>query len=467
MIRRIIRETDTFVLNMRRVDIKSNRKGIITARAITVLFFILLQTRDTDATTNSSALFDHLFTDYQSAARPYCNNNSATNVRIDIALRQVVDLDEPSQVLTLNLWIRMFWTDCQLTWDPAAFGDLGNIVVPFKYMWVPDLTLYDSTADVFPGYDGYRVNIYSDGSVYYNFPTIIQSRCLVNVERFPYDTQTCSMAFGSWSYHGLEMDLVYKNPYGDLSTSVLNVEWNILKFTAERHVVYYGCCPEPYPDVTYYLKIERKPSFYIVNIIIPTFLITGMAILGFFLAVESGEKVSLQITVMLALAVFQLLVADSLPPSSDATPLISIYFNFCLFLVGFACVMAVLVLSIYYQPAVVMHRWVVRIFLGTLAKATWVYVPELNDHVKEPTRPESSSSEHIAYGKTRRIQVGSETAKVGTEQDEPTPKVQPYINVTAGHWKSLSKVVDRITCILFIIMGLCGTGIVFSKFTEE
>lgn len=118
------------------------------------------------------------------------------------------------------------------------------------------------------------------------------------------------------------MDLVYKNPYGDLSSSVDNVEWNISSFTAQRHVLYYGCCPEPYPDVTYYLHIKRKPDFYVVNIILPTFLITSMAILGFFLPSESGEKVSLQITVMLALAVFQLLVADSLPPSSDTTPLI-------------------------------------------------------------------------------------------------------------------------------------------------
>lgn len=114
----------------------------------------------------------------------------------------------------------------------------------------------------------------------------------------------------------------YKNPQGDLSSAVTNVEWTYISLKAERHVLYYGCCPEPYPDVTYYLKLKRKPQFYLINLIVPSMLITVMAALGYYLPVESGEKVSLQITVMLSLAVFQQLVSDKLPPSADSTPLI-------------------------------------------------------------------------------------------------------------------------------------------------
>ncbi|XP_060068843.1 neuronal acetylcholine receptor subunit alpha-9-like [Ylistrum balloti] len=452
---------------MRKFNDKSAPAGITAARVVMVVTLLVLQ--GVDASTHATLLFDQLFTNYQSGVRPYCGNNNATSVRLDLALRQIVDLDEPSQILTLNLWVRMFWTDCQLTWDPTAYGGLGNIVVPFKYVWVPDLTLYDSTADDFPGYDDYRLNIYSDGSVYYNFPTITQSRCLVDVESFPYDTQTCGMTFGSWSHHGLEMDLVYKNPYGDLTSSVVNVEWNITGFTAERNVVYYGCCPEPYPDVTYYLKMKRKPAFYVVNIIIPSFLITGMAIIGFFLPVESGEKVSLQITVMLALAVFQLLVADSLPPSADATPLIAIYFNFCLFLVGFACVMSVVTLTIHYQQQQTMRRWVDKIFLRVLSKFTWVYVPELQEDSKEEdestTQNDASSLTQVNGVTTTRVTVRPVSSKIGTEVCKS--KMKPFIDVTEDHWIALAKVVDRLACITFVLMAFCGTGIVFSKFNSD
>lgn len=91
---------------------------------------------------------------------------------------------------------------------------------------------------------------------------------------------------------------------------------------AERHVLQYKCCLEPYSDVTFYLTLRRKPKFYQNSLFVPSALITVMAVLGYHLPVESGEKVSLQITVMLSLAVFQQLVSDKLPPSADSTPLI-------------------------------------------------------------------------------------------------------------------------------------------------
>ena len=46
------------------------------------------------------------------------------------------------------------------------------------------------------------------------------------------------------------------------------------------------------------------------------------ASLGFILPVESGEKVSLEITVLLSLAVFMLVVTDTMPPSSNNFPIL-------------------------------------------------------------------------------------------------------------------------------------------------
>ena len=120
-----------------------------------------------------------------------------------------------------------------------------------------------------------------------------------------------------------------------------NVEWDVPKISVERHVEFYGCCPEPYPDIAFSIHLTRKPSYYITNIIVPSLIITVLVVLGFILPVSSGEKVSLEITVMLAISVFQLLAADKLPPSADSTPLIgmvmlSVVFV-CLFIV---CLMA-------------------------------------------------------------------------------------------------------------------------------
>lgn len=159
----------------------------------------------------------------------------------------------------------------------------------------------------------------------YNFPSKIETLCPVKVAKFPFDSQICSFMFGSWSYHGYELDLSSKINRADLSSVKENVEWIIDKAPAIRHEVYYGCCPEPYPDVTFYIYLSRKPDYYVTNIIIPSIMVTLVAALGFFLPVDSGEKVGLELTVMLAMSVFQLLIADHLPPSADETPWICKY----------------------------------------------------------------------------------------------------------------------------------------------
>ena len=69
------------------------------------------------------------------------------------------------------------------------------------------------------------------------------------------------------------------------------------------------------------MLLQRRSSFYIFNLLLPCFLISFLAPLGFYLPADSGEKVSLGVTVLLALTVFQLMVAESMPPS-ESVPLI-------------------------------------------------------------------------------------------------------------------------------------------------
>ena len=90
------------------------------------------------------------------------------------------------------------------------------------------------------------------------------------------------------------------------------------------------CVPEDthpenqcFPEVKFKLYLRRKVSYYVVNIIFPAIYVMIISLAVFWLPPASGEKVSLGITVLLAFSVFQLVIMDNTPRTSDFTPRMS------------------------------------------------------------------------------------------------------------------------------------------------
>ena len=113
---------------------------------------------------------------------------------------------------------------------------------------------------------------------------------------------------------------------GDLTHWVENGEWSLLAMPARRNMIEYQNFPHPFPEVTFWLILRRKPLYYIFNWILPCLFITATTVLVFYLPVESGEKISLGVTVLLALTVFLLIVAETMPAQSNTIPLIGKYY---------------------------------------------------------------------------------------------------------------------------------------------
>ena len=156
-------------------------------------------------------------------------------------------------------------------------------------------------------------------------PTLVKSTCKVDVKYFPFDEQLCSMKFGSWTYTSFQMNLDKHTDKPDLSTFVVNEQWDLKFVVAHRNIEKYECCPERYHDVTFYIGLKRKPLYYIYNLIMPCILLSSLSMLGFFMPYDVGVvKVSLSITLILSLTVFLLLVAEMMPRTSDEVPLIGI-----------------------------------------------------------------------------------------------------------------------------------------------
>ena len=54
-------------------------------------------------------------------------------------LQQIIDVDEKSQTVTTNVWIRMSWDDYYLHWDPSEYGSIKEVRLPIESIWKPDV----------------------------------------------------------------------------------------------------------------------------------------------------------------------------------------------------------------------------------------------------------------------------------------------------------------------------------------
>ena len=237
-----------------------------------------------------------------------------------------------------------------------------------------------------------KATVYHTGRVVWEPPAIYKSSCAIDVEFFPFDEQLCSMKFSSWTYDGNHVDLKHISQADNVKGEVdipraINMDdyyrsfvWDVMAVPARRNVVIYPCCRESYPDVTFKVQIRRKTLFYTVNLIIPCVAISFLTVLVFYLPSDSGEKVTLCISILLSLTVFFLLLSDLIPPTSLVVPLIGKYLLFTMILVTLSIIITVVVLNIHYRSPTthVMSPWVRKVFLHILPRLLMIKRPSVS-----------------------------------------------------------------------------------------
>ena len=99
------------------------------------------------------------------------------------------------------------------------------------------------------------------------------------------------------------------------------------------------CCPGKFDRITYSLKLKRKPAYFIMYLVVPSVLISILVLFSFKIPVDSGERIGLCTTALLAMSVFLLLIGEYLPESSENIPLLAIASVLMMILItfGFSC----------------------------------------------------------------------------------------------------------------------------------
>jgi nicotinic acetylcholine receptor len=166
----------------------------------------------------------------------------------------------------------------------------------------------------------------------------------------------------------------------DMSDYYQSVEWDILSIPAQKNIKFYDCCKEPFYDIYFNITIRRKTLFYTVNLIIPCVNISFLSVLVFYLPSDSGEKLTLGISILVALLVFYLLLIDLIPPTSLVIPLLGKYLLFTLILVNLSILLTIFILNLHHRKPNIhkMPYWMKRVFIDILPKLLMIQRPQIS-----------------------------------------------------------------------------------------
>ena len=181
----------------------------------------------------------------------------------------------------------------------------------------------DEGADLSLADNKFRVQIYANGDILWLPGFKFHTTCKVDLTHFPFDTQMCFINVTSWLYTTQYVEFNITTDYVDLDHFELNGEWDLKRVYADK---FSAETPMGTISIVYCaVELRRRAQFYVMHILLPVFAMSTVSMFVFALPAESGEKISLGISVLISYSVLALLVADTMPTNSDAMPVISTY----------------------------------------------------------------------------------------------------------------------------------------------
>nr|XP_057922810.1 acetylcholine receptor subunit gamma [Doryrhamphus excisus] len=306
-------------------------------------------------------LFKDLMKGYNKNVRPMENSGDVTQVNIKMTLTNLISLNEKEEALTTSVWIQLKWCDYRLRWDqPPRSALYKNITselrVPSKSIWLPDVILENNVDGQFEVALYCNALVSPDGCVEWLPPAIYRSACAITVNYFPFDWQNCTMVFRSQTYSANEIELVLKEEdnhtleWVDIDPEAFteNGEW-VIKHRPAKKVTnsQYTKDDLEFQEVVFFLIIQRKPLFYIINIIAPCVLFSSLGLLVYYLPAKAGgQKCTMSIATLLGQTVFLFLIAKKVPETSKAVPLIGKYLMFVMSVTTMVVMNCVIVLNV-------------------------------------------------------------------------------------------------------------------------
>ncbi|KAK2192514.1 hypothetical protein NP493_28g01024 [Ridgeia piscesae] len=213
--------------------------------------------------------------------------------------------------------------------------------------------------------------VWYNGDVDYTYPTIYSTYCTINTFFFPFDKQTCSLAFISFAYDVSTLDIRCEDrPHIDSFRE--HSEWHLNDVASEKvNMTNKLVGPGTFPKIIFSMYLTRSSKMLFWFLYVPNIVIHFLTIVQFLLPCDSTEKVTLGTSIFIAMIVYLKLIAGLLPMSREV-PLIVYYMSSTLTMVTVSLVLTTIISELHYSGSyhnrAAVPLWAKNFFFNKLSK---------------------------------------------------------------------------------------------------
>uniref|UniRef100_A0A8C4DVV4 5-hydroxytryptamine receptor 3A n=1 Tax=Dicentrarchus labrax TaxID=13489 RepID=A0A8C4DVV4_DICLA len=385
------------------------------------------------------------------------------NLFPDKLVRPVKSFSDP---INITISISVQWNIEGLSWDEKECGTT-RISVPREKLWVPDIHITEFVDEDKSPKTPY-VYLDNKGRVYDDKPIRVVSSCRLGIYTFPFDVQNCSLTFGSYLHFATDLRMIQ----GATSEEILEESRYVLQTKGEWELIDINVAPSTlvlqegsYSDIKYFIILKRRPTHYVVNLLVPSCFLIAVDLFSFLLPPESVDRASFKMTLILGYTVFLLIMNDLLPITGESTPVINVFFSLTLALMVASLLDTVVITNIHFSSSryrapprwlrvLVLQYLAVVVFLppkkksnrvtlhATVSVTIYVFVICITGNttpVETPPVPLDSALQELK-------KLSRDLAAIRLQMDEHLQG-----NKTTQEWQMIGRVIDRLLFVFYIV----------------
>uniref|UniRef100_A0A914HXS7 Uncharacterized protein n=1 Tax=Globodera rostochiensis TaxID=31243 RepID=A0A914HXS7_GLORO len=269
---------------------------------------------------------------YNKYATPTQDKGTATNVSMSMFIEGISSFSAQTMDYHLDMYMYQEWDDVRLRHNgtgPLLIRDKDV----FKKLWHPDIYFANAKQASFQEItdDNFMIWIYPNGRVWYDCRISLVAICMMDLWKYPLDSQICELRILSYAYPESHLRLRWStriNPPIDRNMDIKMPDMNLVRIDT-------GECNGTYVEgiwscMTAVFYVERAMLHHIIQTYLPTALIVIISWFNFWLDIDSAPaRVSLSITTLLTIATQANAVKLALPEVSYIKAIDS-WMNMCM-----------------------------------------------------------------------------------------------------------------------------------------